>query len=122
MTFEVSELKKLNLSELKSLLKGLNLYKSLVKQLWNRGVKQYDKLRTWEKTLLVEYFSALDKDYVLEKSKKIFEEVFSLKNVDTSKIKLVEKDTIKWGIRLFVDDKVLDLTYSKIEKQFAVSS
>lgn len=119
MNFEVSELKGLNLSELKEVLKDLNLYKSLVKQLWNRWVKEYNKLKTWEKTLLVEYFSALDKDYVLSESKKVFEKVFDLKDIDSSKINLVEKDDVKWGMRLFVDDKVLDLTYSKIEKQFA---
>ncbi len=122
MNFEVSELNKLNLPELKEVLKDLTLYKSLVKQLWNRWRRQYNKLKTWEKTLLVEYFSALDKDYVLEESMKIFEKVFGIKNIDSSSIKLIEKDTVQWGMRLFVDDKVLDLTYSKIEKQFAVAS
>ncbi len=115
----LKEIDSLDLSWLKTILKDLKLYQSLKKELWKRWVKQYNKLKTWEISLSVEYYSALSEDYVLQESIKIFEKVFSLKDIKKDSIKLIKSEDISWWMRLFVEDKVLDLTYSKIEKQFS---
>lgn len=114
---ETVNIDNLNLSELKDLLKELKLYKNIKKQLWNRSNKLYNKLKKWEKSLVVEYFSSISKDLAFEESRKIFKNIFNL-DAEESEITFLENSELKWWIRVYVDDKVVDLSYSKIEKNF----
>lgn len=108
----------LNLSELKDLLKEVKLYRDLKNQLWNRAEKIYNKIKKWEKTLVVEYFSAISKDLAFNESKKVFKNVFNL-DVEENEITFRENDEIRWWIRVYLDDKVVDLSYLRIERNLS---
>lgn len=108
----------LDLSELKDLLKEVKLYRELKNQLWSRGEKVYNKLKKWEKFLFVEYYPVVSIDLAFEESKKVFKNVFNL-DVNKEDIVLKENNKIKWWIRVYVDDKVVDLSYLKIERELS---
>ena len=94
---------KLNLSELKDLLKEMKLYRDLRKQLWARWKAVYKNLKNWENIFVVEYFPKISKELAFSESKKIFK----------------EKEELKWWIRVYFNDKVLDLSYIKIERELS---
>lgn len=114
MTINVN-IDNLTLEESNELLKEVKLYRNLKKQLWDRWVKLYNKLKTWEKSLIVEYFPSIWLDLVWEKSNKVFKKIFSL-DVNRDEVVFTPKESLLWGIRVYVDDSVVDLSYLKIER------
>lgn len=106
----------LNLAQLNELLKEVRLYRDLKKQLWNRWVSLYNKLKNNSNILLVEYFPAISEDLAWEEAKVIFKKVFNLNEVSRENVVFSKKETIKGWIRVYVDDKVIDLSYEKIER------
>ena len=109
---------KLNLSELKDLLKEMKLYRDLRKQLWARWKAVYKNLKNWENIFVVEYFPKISKELAFSESKKIFKRIFDFE-VEESEIIFKEKEELKWWIRVYFNDKVLDLSYIKIERELS---
>lgn len=109
------DIKNLDFSELKVLLKELKLLNYLDKQLWNRGRLLFNKIKTGTHSYEVEYFPVIWKDLAFSEAKKVYKEIFNL-DVKEDEITFVEKDNLKWGIRVYLDDKIVDLSYDKIEK------
>ncbi len=105
----------LGLSELKNLLVDIRLYRDLKKQLGTRWEILYKKLENWTNTLVVEYFPAISEDLAWEESKKIFDKVFGL-NVNREEVVFSKKENLKWGIKVYVNDKMIDLSYDRVEK------
>lgn len=115
---EAININNLNLIELKELLKELKLYNNLKKQLWDRWEKIYKNQKEWRMSLVVEYFPSISKKTAFEESKKIFKNIFNL-DVEMSDLEFKENQNIKWWIRFYMNDKVLDLSYSKIERDLS---
>lgn len=105
----------LDFKQLKELLKEVRLYRDLKKQLWNRGKVLYKKLENGTNTLVVEYFSAMSEDLAWEESKKVFNKVFSL-DLNRDEVTLLKNDNLKWWIKVYVNDKVMDLSYDRVER------
>lgn len=105
----------LDLNQLRELLLELKLYKDLNKKLWSRWRNLYNSLKTWKKTYLVEYFSAIPEDLAYEISSRVYKEVFNL-DLEKNDIKFVSKDSILGWMKVYIGDKVVDLSYQKIEK------
>ncbi len=105
----------LDLNQLQELLVELKLYKDLDKKLWSRWRNLYNSLKTWKKTYLVEYFPAISEDLAYEISSKVYTEVFNLK-IEKNEIKFVSKESILGWVKVYFGDKVVDLSYQKIEK------
>lgn len=114
-TIDINEL---NLSELKSLLKEVKLYRDLKKNLWNRAEKIFNKIKYWTKNLSVEYFPSITKEVAFEEAKKIFKNIFNL-DINESDLTMIENKNIKWWMRFYMDDKVVDFSYSKIERNLS---
>lgn len=108
----------LNLLELKDLLKEVKIYKDLKNQLWGRALKVYNKIKKWEKVLLVEYFPVVSQDLAFNESKKIYKNIFNL-DIEKNDITFIENEELKWWIRVYFDDKVVDLSYLKIERKLS---
>lgn len=108
-------LNNLNLVDLKKLLRELKLYKDLKKQLWNRWKNIYKKLKTWDKSFLIEYFPSVSQELAWEKASKVYKNVFSL-DVEKDNVVFLPKESIKWWIKVYVDDKIVDLSYERIER------
>lgn len=115
---ETINIDKLNLSELKDLLKEVKLYRDLKTQLWDRAEKIYNKIKKWEKTLSVEYFPAISKELAFDESKKIFKNIFNL-DVEEKDVLLKENEKLRGWMRVYMDDKVVDLSYLKIERELS---
>ena len=110
-----SDIQALNLQDLKDLLKEIKLYKDLSKKLWIRWRKLYKRWLAWKQELLVEYFPLISEDLAYEKAKIVYEKIFSL-NVKKNEIEFVSKQELLWGIKVYLDDSMIDLSFSKVEK------
>lgn len=114
MTQDVN-INNLTLEESKSLLKEVKLYRDLKKQLGSRGWILYNKMKTWKKNLVVEYFPVISEDVAWEEANKVFIKVFSL-DAKKEEVTFTPKESILGWIRVYVDDFVIDLSYLKIER------
>ena len=101
---------------LKNLLSELKLYQNLQTQLGKRWEELFDRKHSWEKLLVVEYFSSITEDMAWEQAQSIYKKAFKV-DVQREKVKFISKETLKWGIKVYLDDFMVDLSFSKIEKQ-----
>jgi len=102
--------------DLQKLLKELKLYKDLVKKLWNRWKKIFKSLVENKSLYKVEYYPDMGEKNALEEAKKVYENIFSEKNVKDSDIEVKIKEGIDWWIRVFKNDELVDLSFKKVEK------
>ncbi len=110
------KIKNFDSKQLQELLKQIKLYRDLSKQLWNRGKDAFNKWLKGEKTFIVEYFSEVWEDLAWEQAKIVYEKVFSHKP-SKKEVSLEKKDSIGWGIKVYLDDSLIDLSFSKIKGQ-----
>jgi len=108
----MENIEKLNKQELEDLLKNLRTYKDLMKKVWKRGKKIYDNVFNWKNEYVVEYFDKLDSDYVLKEALEIYNKVFWVK-VSDSEVKLVENPNVKGGMKVYLNDNLVDLSFLK---------
>lgn len=107
----------LNKNEATALLKELKTYKDLKQKLWNRGIEIFKNNSKNIQTCKVEYFPSLTQDFVLEKSLEVYKNNFKI-NIDPENIVFVENKKIMWGLRIFFDDKMIDLSFLKYFNAF----
>lgn len=103
-------LEKAKKDELKHILKNLRLYKELVKKVWKRWKKIYHNKFDWINEYLVEYYWDLDKAYVLGTAKKVYKKTFDI-DVKEEDIKIEQKESVKWGMKIYLNDNLLDLSF-----------
>lgn len=108
----MQNLEKLNKAELEKLLRNLRLYNDLIKKVWKRGRTIYDNIFKWVNSYTVEYFSILDEDYVLTEAIAIYKKIFNL-DVKKEDIKLIKNENIKWWIKVYLNDSLIDLSFLK---------
>ena len=111
-----STLIKLKKPELKKILSSLKLYLDLSKKLWKRWRDVFRRNLNWESKLLVEYFPSINKDIAYEKASQVYNKVFSI-NPSKKEIFFEEKNSILWWIKVYKDDMLVDLSFSKIERK-----
>ncbi len=100
---------------LKNLLSELKLYQDLQKKLGKRWEELFDRKHSWEKLLIVEHFTSVTEDMAWEQAKTVYTKAFEL-DVAREKVKFISRDTLKWGIKVYLDYSMVDLSFSKIEK------
>ena len=108
----MQNIENLNKSELQELFKNLKVYKDLIKKVWNRWKKIYENIFNAQNQYLVEYYGELDKSYVLKEAKDIYKKMFNVDVID-SDIKLIKKQNLKWGIKIYLNDDLVDLSFLK---------
>jgi hypothetical protein len=84
--------------------------------LWKRWKALYFKLKNWKENFEVEYFPSITKETVLNEAKIAFKKCFWIDIQSNDTIILKPKESLSWWIRIYVDDKTLDLSYRRIEK------
>ncbi len=109
------DIKKMSADELTQLLKDLRLYRTLEKELWERGKELYDRIQNGKNSFQVEYFSSVSPDLAWISAEKIYKTVFK-KNPEKSEVQFLKNENLKWGIKVYLDDQVVDLSFDKIEK------
>lgn len=112
------DISNLSLDESKALLKDLNLLKKMKKDLGNRGQNEFERIKENKSTYNVEFFPALWLEEAQSQALKMFDKAFGL-SLNLDEIKFVENSNLKWGLRIFVDDKMCDLTFSDAERKIA---
>ncbi len=113
----MTDISQLNKAELHELLKKLQLFHSLKKFLWKRGEKEFDKIHNGRDFYKVEYYDFWEKSmsYVKEKSVISFDTFFWL-HIDSNEIEFIPNKNLKWGMRIFFNDNMFDLSYLRFEK------
>lgn len=106
--------KDLSLSESKELLKSLKLYEDLGNKLWNRWRTLFKSISSGESIYKIEYFDSSSKTDALAEWLIAYKKVF-WETPKTENIILEAKKSLAWGIRIYKDDKLVDLSFKKAE-------
>lgn len=110
----MKQIDKLDLSSAKDVLKSLRQYADMSKKLWIRWKKLFFQSLSWDKTLKVEYVPTLWEDSAWSKAESVFEKSFSLK-ATREQVVFVENPSLKWGMKVYCDDNMVDLSFKKVE-------
>lgn len=110
------DISKLNKLELGDLLKSLKLYRDLNNKLWSRGRALFNRNLSGANKLVVEYFPSIDEATAFANAKSVYKKVFSL-DVAQADITFVEKNSLQGWIKVYKDDSMVDMSFSKIEGQ-----
>jgi len=110
-----ADITKMSREELQSALKELRLYRDLTNELWERGKDLYDRIQNGKHSYQVEYFSAVNPELAWESASEIFSKVFKV-NPKKEEVELLKNDHLKWWIKVYLDDEVVDLSFDKVEK------
>ena len=109
----MKEIETLSLQDMKKLLKELRMYRDMSKKLGKRGRDLFEKTLTWEKSFVVEYFPALWEDGAYEQAQVVYKKSFSTEPKQ-SDIAFIPREDIRWGIKVYSDDMMVDLSYKKV--------
>ena len=111
-----TSLASLDLDGLRSLLWELKTYRSLSKDLWKRWQEAYERRKKYTNQYVIEYYPDVGESLALEQALWVYEKVFEEKpNKDY--ITLIPSVVLKWWIKVYRDDSMVDLSYARIEKQ-----
>ena len=112
----MENISKLNKNELRELLKKLKLLNSLKKSLWNRWIKEFDKINNWVDFYKVEYFNSNYEDlsFLKQSALKAFVLKFWLK-LNLEQIEFIQNNNLKWWFRIFLNDNMFDFSYFRFE-------
>jgi len=110
----MKQLEKLNLTDSKSLLREMRKYADMSKKLWQRGKNLFMKELLWKQTLKVEYFPALGQAWAWSQAENVFSKSFGI-SAQKDEVEFVESSTLKWGMKVYCDDNMVDLSFKKVE-------
>ncbi len=104
----------ISLEEAKILLQNIYRYADMTKKLGLRGRELFHKSLSGQKKYVVEYFPALGEDSAWEQSQNVFFKSFDLQPLRAD-ISFIPTEKIKGGMKVYVDDNMVDLSYKKVE-------
>ncbi|EKD29727.1 MAG: hypothetical protein ACD_78C00303G0005 [uncultured bacterium (gcode 4)] len=102
-------------SELVTILRGLKLYRTLDKQVGKRGRELFARSRSPHESYRVEYVGESHADLeplVLS----TYQSRFDIQ-VPREQIIWKRNDALKWGVRLFVGDDMVDVSFKEAERR-----
>jgi len=102
----------LDKAELEKLLKDLKTYNDLIKKVWKRWKAIFDNKFNWKNEYSVEYYGDIDESFILAEAKEIYKKMFDI-DVSDEEIKLIKNEKIKWGIKVYLNDSLVDLSFLK---------
>lgn len=108
----MQNIENLNKAELEELLKDLKVYKNLILKVWKRWKIIFDNMFNWINQYSVEYYGDLEESYILAEAKNIYKKMFDI-DVKDEDIKLINNEKIKWGIKVYLNDSLVDLSFLK---------
>jgi len=107
----MEKLDNLKVGELKLVLKALKLYSSLSSKIWNRWKVLFHRELDWGYSYKVEYTQAMWKDSAWKQAESAFKKSFWTAP-SKKEVVFVENDKIEWGIKIFRNDDMVDLSLS----------
>lgn len=111
------DISELNKNELKDLLKKIKLLDYLKKSLWKKWILEYNKITNWKNFYKVEYYDfwGTSLPYFKWMSVTLFDKLFWL-TISENDIEFISNKNLEWGIRVFLNDNMFDLSYQRFEK------
>ena len=100
---------------LQELLREVKMYQDLKTKLGKRWEELFERKHSWEQLLVVEYFTSVSEDLAWEQAKNVYKKAFEM-DVQKEKVLFVQNEWLQWGIKVYLDDSMVDLSFSKIEK------
>ncbi|MCD5375188.1 hypothetical protein LR010_01910 [Candidatus Gracilibacteria bacterium] len=110
----MKQLENIDLAQAKDILKHLRSYADMSKKLGLRGQALFMKNFTNSQSFTVEFFPALGEESAWSTAQDIFKKSFSL-SPKREEITFIENASIKGGMKVYVNDDMVDLTYKKVE-------
>lgn len=111
----MKELESLSKTELKTTLGQLKMYSNMTKQLGRRWKKLFAKVLSGKKEYKVEYFSALGEESAWNQAQQVFSKSFHV-SPKREEVDFFQNDETKGGMKVFVDDNMVDVSFDKVEK------
>jgi len=108
------DFKSLKRDELEALLKDLNLYNDLRKKLWKRWTQLFKRNMNNSNLLEVEYFPSINEDIAYDNALDVYTKVFNI-TPKKDEIRFISKKSIWWGIKVYMNDSMVDFSFSKVE-------
>ncbi len=105
----------LSLEEAKKLLWNLKIYADMSQKLWNRGRKLFQRKLHNTRNFVVEYFPAFWEDAAWEQAQTVFKKSFSM-TPKREEVIFLEKEGIKGWMKIYVDDNMVDVSFTKVER------
>lgn len=105
----------LDLRQLNTLLSDLKGYKDMTKKLWKRGTALFHRNLSDTPFLQIEYFPSLSESDVFTSASGVYKKVFWIEPKQ-SEITFVKKESILGGMKIYKDDNVVDMSFSKVER------
>ncbi len=100
-----------------ALLKKVKLYSALTKTIWlKRAKREFSLLEDWQNFYKVEYFASMNISDVQDKAVSLYKDIF-WENVSVDQIVFESSETLQWGMRLFKNHKLLDVSFKNIAKK-----
>ena len=112
-------LNKYTKTELAEISRILKKYKALRKNVWKKWSEIIKSELTWKIKVEVEYFPSLWKEEIKKTSLEIFEKVLNIKP-NEEEIIWKENLNLKWWIRLFHWDEMLDISFESIKNNLKI--
>lgn len=103
------------LVQAQELLKSLKIYEDMKKKLWKRGVALFHQKLNNTHLCKVEYHSSLWESEALIQAQSLYKRIFFYE-ASRSEILLVENDLLWWGMKIFFDDALLDMSFQRVER------
>jgi len=110
----MKQLENIDISLARELLSWLREYADMKKKLWVRGRDLFMRNMNGEKLFSVEYFSGMSEDTAWEQAEGVFKKSFG-ETVEKKYVSFEKNDDIKWGMKVYMDDNMVDLSFKKIE-------
>jgi len=110
----MKQIENINLQDAKTLLRDMRKYSDMAKKLWKRWKSLFMKELLWSQSLKVEYFPALWEDAAWAQAESIFSKSFWLQ-AKKDEVEFIESPILKWGMKLYCDDNMVDLSFKKVE-------
>ena len=109
----MQQIEKLKLNEMQTLLGELRMYHDMSKKLGKRWRDLFEKTLSGEKSFVVEYFPTLWEDEAYEQAQSVYKKSFS-ESPKQSDVVFLPREDLKWGIKVYSDDMMVDLSYKKV--------
>jgi len=110
----MKQIENIKLQEAKILLRDMRKYSDMGKKLWKRWKSLFMKELLGSQSLKVEYFPALWVDAAWLQAKSIFSKSFWVQ-AKKDEVEFIESSALKWGMKLYCDDNMVDLSFKKVE-------
>ena len=107
----MKQLENIQANELKTVLKWLKLYSSLVAKIGSRGKDLFHRQLEWKNSYKLEYTSSMKEDTAWKQWEKAFKKSFGI-TPSREEVVFIQNDEIEGGIKIFQNDDMVDFSLS----------